>query len=310
MTTYQRTRSDDPVLVAFAAQVGETGPVAVEGGRTRWERGGLPADGTRLVRAPEGIVAYAPEEMTVRVRAGTTVAVLDAELAARGQRTALPERGGTVGGALAVGEDDLLAAGVGRVRAAVLEVRYVSDGGRLVTGGGPTVKNVSGFDLPRLLVGSLGTLGLLAEATLRTNPVPAETCWLRSDDADPFAAHAALHRPAAVLTDGMGTWVCLEGHPADIAAQRQVLRTTGVFEEAAGPPALPRHRWSRRRSQLRTLDVAQTGGHVASITTGTVHAVRPAPPVAPDPAARALAVRVKQEFDPGGRLNPGRDPAA
>src|SRR4051812_7469403 len=104
--------------------------------------------------------------MTVRVRVGTTVAELHEALRAHGQRSALPERGGTVGGAIAVGHNDLHVLGRGRVRDAVLQLRYVSADGRLITGGGTTVKNVSGFDLPRLMVGALGTLGVLAEAVL------------------------------------------------------------------------------------------------------------------------------------------------
>ena len=161
----------DQVLLDFAAEVGESGPVAVEGNRTRWALGGPGTAGTRLINAPTGVVNYVPDEMTVQVRCGTTVEELHALLAEKGQRTGLPERGGSVGGALAVGENSLHVLGRGRVREAALQVRYVSDEARVVTGGGPTVKNVTGFDLPRLLVGSLGTLGLLAEATLRTNPI-------------------------------------------------------------------------------------------------------------------------------------------
>ena len=74
---------------------------------------------------------------------------------------------------LAVGHSGIRRLGWGPVRDTVLEVRYVSADGRLIKGGGPTVKNVSGYDLPRLFVGSLGTLGIIAEVVLRTRPVPA-----------------------------------------------------------------------------------------------------------------------------------------
>src|SRR4051794_7411363 len=157
--------------------------------------------------------------MTVRVRAGTSVADLDAALADAGQCVALPdEPGATVGGVLAVGHSGLRRLGWGPVRDVVLEVRYVSADGEVVKGGGPTVKNVSGFDLPRLLVGSLGTLGVLAEVVLRTRPLPAAEAWFAAHDgADPFAIGRALHRPACVLWDGTCTWVLLDGHPDDIA---------------------------------------------------------------------------------------------
>ena len=104
----------DPVLFGFAELVGDADPIAVAGGRTRWDMGGALAEGTRVVEAPTGIVDYQPEEMTITVRAGTTVAELDAALAERGQRSAVPDRGGTVGGALAVGENAPGAVRVGR----------------------------------------------------------------------------------------------------------------------------------------------------------------------------------------------------
>ena len=160
--------TSDPVLFDFAALVGDADPISVRGNGTRWHVGGALADAARVVEAPAGIVDYQPSEMIVVVRAGTPVAALHAALAAAGQTSALPDRGGTVGGAIAVGENRLDRLGRGSVRDAVLQVRYVSAEGELVTGGGPVVKNVSGFNLPKLMVGSLGTLGLLAEVVLRT----------------------------------------------------------------------------------------------------------------------------------------------
>ena len=266
--------TDDPVLAAFSAEVGDEGPVAVEGSRSRWSHGGDPAPGTRLVRAPEGIVDYQPEEMTVRVRVGTSVADLHAALAERGQRTALPDRGGTVGGALAVGESDVRALGRGLIRTALLQIRYVSAEGRIVSGGGPTVKNVSGFDLPRLMVGSLGTLGLLAEAILRTNPLPSTSRWLAADGVDPLAVHERLIVPSAILWDGTTTWVELEGHEADVDAQQASLgdlgsfRTVDALEADALPVPLPPHRWSLPPADLVHL---VAGGFERSRTVPTPH---------------------------------------
>jgi glycolate oxidase FAD binding subunit len=328
-----------PAVVDFSAAVGKDGPVAVVGGRTRWSCGG-PLEGlARLVPAPSGILGHYPEEMIVRVLAGTQVADLEDALGERGQRCALPERGGTVGGALAVGENHLDVAFRGTVRASLLQVRYVAHDGRVVTGGAPTVKNVSGFDLPRLLVGSLGTLGLLAEVVLRTNPVPAVSRWVTTEGADPFGIADRLLRRSTVLWDGRRTWVHLEGHGGDVEGRLAGL--PGRWEPAE-PPPLPPHRWSLRPSALRDADLftrpgplaepdpdpgrgggpgtgrgadaeaARPGGAgpvVASVGVGTVFAGWPRPAPAPDPAAARLAARAKALFDPSGRLNPGRDPA-
>lgn len=296
----------DAALLAFAEEVGADGPVAVEGCRTRWATGGELRAGTRLVHAPTGILAHRPEEMTVRVRAGTPVAELHAALAAAGQRTGLPERSGTVGGALAVGENGLEVLGRGRVRDTVLQLTYVSAEAKVVTGGGPTVKNVSGFDLPRLLVGSLGTLGLVGEAILRTNPVPAASAWLAADGVDPFAVFDGLHHPSAVLWDGTRTWVHLEGYDADVAAERDTLGRLGGWGLVEGPPPLPPYRWSLRPSDLRTLPAS--GAFVASVGVGTAWVSSPQP-ARPVPAGLArLSERVKAQFDPTGRFNPGRSP--
>jgi glycolate oxidase FAD binding subunit len=303
----------DPVLLSFGAEVGSVGPVTVVGGRTRWELGGTATPGTRELTAPAGIVNYTPAEMTVVVRAGTTVTELHHELALRGQRTALPERGGTVGGAVVVGESHLDRRARGTVATSVLQVRYVSAEGRLVTGGGPTVKNVTGFDLPRLLVGSLGTLGLVAELILRTNPVPPVSRWLVASDADPFAVNQVLLRPSAVLWDGERTWVHLEGHGPDLEADIAALGPLAAFAETDGPPPLPPYRWSLRPADLRSLAPAtdpsvQGPGapFVASVGVGTVWASTPAPAPALDPVVTALSLRLKDNFDPPGRLNPGR----
>lgn len=293
----------DAVLAAFADEVGGEGPVAVAGGRTKWAIGGGPSAGVRVVAAPAGVVEYEPAEMTVRVRAGTTVADLDAALEGSGQGVALPMvPGSTVGGALAVGHSRVTALRDGPVRDVLLEARYVSAEGRLVKAGGPTVKNVSGYDLCRLLVGSLGTLGLLAEVVLRTKPRPPCSRWF-AGSTDPLAVRAALYRPSAVLWDGAGTWVCLEGHEVDIEAEGALLEAQGM-EVVDGPPVLPPYRHRIDPAAVASLE----GAFVAEVGTGVVHRSSPAPlPSVPDPVA-AVCGRIKAQFDPTGRLNPGRDP--
>ncbi len=296
-------------VTTFAEAVGgsDAGPVAVEGGRSRWDVGGPQAEGTRLLAAPSGVVEYTPAEMTITVGAGTPVAELNEVLAEANQRCALPDRAGTVGGAIAVGEDSLNAIGRGRVRSALLQLRYVSAEGRIISGGGPTVKNVTGFDLPRLMVGSLGTLGLIAEVTLRTNPIPPVSRWFRGRGADAFDVRDALYRPSAILCRADDVWVLLEGHAVDVDAELAVLGTIGVFDDAP-PPPLPRNRWSMEPADTRSLDVEATGPYVTSILTGTVFAANPAPAPTLTAEVTTLTNRIKSLFDPTGRLNPGRRP--
>ena len=308
----------DEVLIEFAAEVGSEGPVSVRGGSTHWHAGGDVVPGTREVRAPAGIVALEPAEMTVRVRAGTTVAELHEALAEGGQRTALPDRpGGTVGGALMVGESAVTRLGLGPVRDALLQARYVCADGRVATGGAATVKNVSGFDLCRLFVGSLGTLGLVGEALLRTLPIPESEGWHRLGSADPREVWRRCRTAASVLWDGAATWVLFSGYAADTAADRVTLGELGEVTDVAGPPPLPPYRWSCTPAEAAafgggngTAPAGATvcGDFVAEIGVGVVHASAPQPSRPAEPGVVELNRRIKERFDPTGRLNPGRDP--
>jgi FAD/FMN-containing dehydrogenase len=286
----------DDAVTEFAASVGADGPVTVTGAGSR----GGPVPGVRTVHPPSGIAWIEPEEMTIGCSAGTTVADVDAALAEHGQCVALP-LGGTVGGALALGRSDVRRLGWGPVRDAVLQIRYVSAAGEVVKAGGPTVKNVSGFDLCRLLVGSRGTLGFMGDVILRTRPRPRGEQWFRSER-DPWTVLAELYRPTSVLWDGTTTWILLDGHPADVAA---MVSRSGL-EPVDEPPPLPGHRWSWPPARLTELR-EDAGPFVAEIGVGIVHHARPDARPPADPAVVALHRRIKAEFDPTGRLNPGID---
>ena len=178
--------------------------------------------------------------MTVRVRAGhdrapssTTRSASTGSASPCPRSTARPSAACWRSGTAA-------SAGCGGARPRhVLEVRFVTADGASCKGGGPTVKNVSGYDLPRLLVGSLGTLGFIGEVVLRTRPVPRCRAVVRAATPTRSRSLRRLHRPAVILWDGTTTWLLLEGHAPMSTPQR---RAAGLAE-ADGR----RHRWPRCR---------------------------------------------------------------
>jgi glycolate oxidase FAD binding subunit len=283
-------------LAAFADEVGSSGPVTITGLGTR----GGPVQGVRTVRPPAGIEWIQADEMTMRCGAGTAVADVDAALAEVGQCVALPPAG-TVGGALSVGQSGIRRLGYGPVRDVLLQACYVSDGGEVVQAGGPTVKNVSGFDLCRLLVGARGTLGFLGDVIVRTRPRPSHSQWFTVEVDDPFPIFTRLYRPASVLWNGSLLWALLEGHPDDVAAQA----ASCSLAACDGPPVLPT---GSRRVVRPTKVGSLTGEFVAEIGVGVVHHGDPmaaSPPL--ESSVTKLTRRIKAEFDPTGRLNPGVD---
>lgn len=287
--------------------LGGRGGVVCVGGRTQWAVGGEADGSATSVHAPAGIVEYEPAEMVVRVGAGTTIADLDAVLAEHAQMVPLdpadPSRA-TVGGVLAVGHSGIRRLRYGPVRDTVLEVTMALADGTTVKAGGPVVKNVTGYDLCRLFVGSLGTLGFLVECVLRCQPRPRASRWMRtSGGADPIDTWRRLFRPSSILWDGMTTWVLVEGHAADIDAEIAALGEG--WRDVGGPPSIPAGgRESLRPSQVRAL----TGTFVAEVGVGTVHRPDAVARAAVDPSTVALHERVKTAFDPAGRMNPGRQP--
>lgn len=282
-------------LAEFAASVDTEGPVTISGLGTR----GGPIAGVRCVQAPAGIEWVQPDEMVACCGAGTPVDQLVAALAVHRQTVALPA-GGTVGGALAVGHSDVRRLGYGPVRDVLLQARYVSSAGEVVKAGGPTVKNVSGFDLPRLLVGSSGALGFLGEVIVRTRPLARCSQWFTRSAADPFDVFARLFKPVSVLWNGAQVWVLLEGHEIDIAEQA----AAAGLVETDGPPPLP----GGSRRSIPPSDVSsQVGEFVAEVGIGIVHQAKPWSPPPRGEREQTLARAIKQEFDPTGRLNPGVD---
>lgn len=121
------------------------------------------------------LLAHEAGDMTVTAEAGCPLPAIERALATAGQWLPLdPPRADrtTVGGLVAAGLSGPLRASQGTVRDLLLGVRVVEADGALVTGGGKVVKNVAGYDLPKLHVGALGTLGVIVEATFKVRPRP------------------------------------------------------------------------------------------------------------------------------------------
>ncbi len=163
--------------IRAAAAIGA--PLRVRGGGSK-DFYGERAQGDLLDTAPlAGITSYEPSELVVTVGAGTPLAELEALLAASGQCLPFepPHFGGgaTVGGMVASGLSGPARASAGPVRDYVLGVSMINGRGEALTFGGQVMKNVAGYDVSRLMVGALGTLGLITEVSLKVLPVaPAE----------------------------------------------------------------------------------------------------------------------------------------
>ncbi|MBI3538537.1 MAG: FAD-binding oxidoreductase [Chloroflexi bacterium] len=121
------------------------------------------------------VLNYQPADLTVRVQAGLTLSALNQTLAHNGQFLPLdppfPERA-TIGGILATNASGPLRAHFGSARDRVIGMRVALTDGTLIQSGGQVVKNVAGYDLQKLFIGSLGTLGIIVEATFKVSPAP------------------------------------------------------------------------------------------------------------------------------------------
>ena len=158
-----------------------------------------------------GVREHEAADMTVTVGAGTTLTDLQAKLAQAGQWLPLDPPAATettVGGLIAVNLAGPLRASQGTIRDFLIGIRTLDGRGEAVTGGGKVVKNVAGYDLPRLHVGALGTLGLILEATFKVRPLPAyEEAWHMSFD----EPHSAVAKALALRETAEPGWLELVG---------------------------------------------------------------------------------------------------
>ena len=167
-------RLDDIVSAVRAAHASHT-QRRIRGAGSKDFYGGLLAGEVLDVAGYRGIVAYEPTELYITARCGTPLAEIEAALAEKGQMLAFEPphfSGATVGGCVAAGLSGPRRQQAGAVRDFVLGVKLVDGSGQVLNFGGQVMKNVAGYDVSRLIAGSLGTLGVIAEVTLKVLPKP------------------------------------------------------------------------------------------------------------------------------------------
>ncbi len=217
----------------IVAAVASGAPLCIRGGGSKDWYGQAPRGAVLDTRAYCGIIEYEPTELVITARCGTPLAEIEATLAQRNQMLAFepPHFGttATVGGTVAAGLSGPRRQAVGSLRDFVLGVVMMNYQGEVLHFGGQVMKNVAGYDVSRLLTGSLGTLGLLLEVSLKVLPRPfAETTvQLRMSQAEavrrvntwggqPLPVSASLWRDD-VLT------LRLSGAEAAVASARQLI---------------------------------------------------------------------------------------
>jgi glycolate oxidase FAD binding subunit len=228
-------------------------PLAIHGGRTKAFYGraiqGTPLD----LSTHAGVVSYAPTELVLTARAGTPLTEIDTLLAEHGQMLPFepPYFGSsaTFGGMLAAGLSGPRRSWGGGVRDALLGVKLINGRGDMLNFGGQVMKNVAGYDVSRLMAGSMGTLAVILEASVKVLPRPAvELTLVQEAGADeaarrliawgrkPLPLSASLHHAGRL-------WVRLSGSAQGVDAARAV-----IGGEAADPAV-----WTQVREQTLPL---------------------------------------------------------
>lgn len=221
--------------------------VAPRGGGSKMEWGNPPAR-TDVVLSTAGlnrIIEHAWADMTVTVEAGCTVAHLQETLAQHGQRLAIdvlwPERA-TVGGILATNDSGALRLRFGSLRDLIIGMTVALPDGTIAMSGGKVVKNVAGYDLPKLMTGALGTLGVITQAVFRLHPIPHHAHTLTAQLPTAEAAQALMlaiqdsqlaHGALQFRTEAGSVDVLLEGTEAGIQSQESALQKMAPFTEGS-----------------------------------------------------------------------------
>lgn len=333
-------------MIETPATIEEAQALLRKGGRLVFQGGGTvpgtaPEKATVIrTTALNRIVEYAPSDQVVTAEGGVTLLQLQRELARHGQRLALdppfPDRA-TLGGIVASNSFGPLRTRYGSVRDLIIGISILRADGTRARGGGKVVKTVAGFDLPKLMCGSQGTLGLIATVTFRVHPLPeyAVTIAARALSASGVVElvrklRALQLEPAAVLAtrvaQGWDVALRFEGFRAGVVQQRDKLRdladapsslwdehlaSRGPMRFGALPTQLPQLEQAvgPRASWYPTLGLGFTGGIDAHAARRAILAlggwVVSDGDFGPPPSSLPLHRAVKARMDPDHRLSPG-----
>ncbi len=291
------------------------GPLAVRGGGTR----GAGAVGEVLsVAALQGVVLHEPAALTLVVRAGTPLAEVEAVLASAGQRLAFEPWDArailgttgepTIGGVAATNASGPRRVQAGAARDAMIGVRFVDGTGAVVANGGRVMKNVTGYDLVKLMAGARGALGVMTEVAFKVQAIPEAEATVIAADGEARAAVARMARALGSPFDVSGaahvageTMLRVEGLAGSVAYRADALRKlVGGGEIVTGAESAARWR-----------AVRDGAGMVGA--EGEVWRVSVRPSQGPEVAAALPAARVA--YDWGGGLiwllaSPGTDVGA
>lgn len=181
-------------------------PLLIVGGNSKAFYGNESQGQILETRQHSGVVAYEPSELAITVRCGTNLQALEALLAEQGQMFAFEPPSlspdSTIGGAVAAGLSGPARPWQGSIRDHLLGVRLVTGYGKIAQFGGQVMKNVAGYDVSRLMAGSLGTLALILEVSLKVVPRPAAeiTLALEMPETDALELGVRLRHDAMPLT--------------------------------------------------------------------------------------------------------------
>jgi len=259
-------------IIADAAAKGER--LELRGGGTKAHFGAPREAAIVSLQQLSGVVDYDPAELVLTVRPGTKLADVEALVAAEGQMLAFEpwgDEGATIGGIVAAGVAGSRRITAGSARDHLLGFTAVSGRGETFLAGAKVVKNVTGYDLPKLMAGSWGRLGAITELTLKVLPRPRVTVTMMAKGLSPRAAHAAM--------------ACALGSNAEISAAAHLesgetlLRVAGfapsVEARCAALPALMEQHCPLQRlpedEAAPLWRIAMTGNHLPGAVRWRVH---------------------------------------